>query len=76
MKLRITKSQARAFRERWKAVNAAERAELRATSVAEKLHQLAALMGSVRMPGWEKPSAAEEAEIRDRWKRLRKAFGA
>jgi hypothetical protein len=75
MKVRITKSQARAFRERWKAVNVAEREELRATSMAEKLQQLAALMGSVRMQGWEKPSAAEEAEIRGRWKRLRKAFG-
>ena len=75
MKVLITKTQARAFRERWKAVNAAEREELRATTVAAKLRQLAALMGSVRTRGWEKPSAAEEAEIRDRWKRLRKAFG-
>ncbi|MBI4381595.1 MAG: hypothetical protein HY574_10475 [candidate division NC10 bacterium] len=76
MTVRITKAQARAFRERWKAVNAAEREELRATTVTAKLRQLAALMGSVRIRGWEKPLATEEAEIRDRWKRLRKVFGA
>lgn len=52
-------------------VNAAERAELRATPLDGKLRQLAALMASVQSLGWTEVLAKEEAEVRIRWNRLR-----
>ena len=70
----ITKAEARAFRRRWKAINNAELEELRATPISQKLHQLAALMLSARQLGWTKAFQEEEAEVRERWTRLRKAF--
>ena len=76
MKKRITSAEARAFRARWGVVNAAEREELRTTSVADKLRQLSALMASVKELGWTETLAAEEPEVRDRWKRLRRSCGA
>ncbi len=57
-------------------VNAAERAELQATSLDRKLHQLAALMASVEPLGWTDALAAEEAQVRARWNRLRAALHA
>ena len=73
MKSQITKAEARAFKARWEAVNAADREELRATPMKTKLRQLAALMGSAEKLGWTDALAAEEAEVRDRWNRLRGA---
>ena len=75
MKNRITSAEAKSFRERWKAVNAAEREELINTPVMHKLLQLAALMASVKPMGWTEALATEESEVRDRWSRLRKALG-
>ncbi len=69
---RITKIEAKAFRKRWAEVNAAEIAELRATSKAHKLRQLIALMSSAEPLGWSKRLAAEESEVRRRWQQLRK----
>lgn len=74
MKNLITKVEARSFKRRWKAVNAAEREELRRTPPEHKLRQLAALMASVKELGWDEELAEEEAEVRDRWKRLIKAY--
>ena len=74
MRERITKAQAMAFRARWRAVNAAEREELRATPPAVKLRQLAALMASTDALGWAEPMRAEEAEARARWTRVRRAL--
>ena len=73
---RISKAEAQAFKVRWKAVNTAEREELRATSAAHKLRQLNALMASVKVLGYTEPFKAEEAEVRDRWNRLRRAHCA
>jgi hypothetical protein len=56
-------------------VNDAEREELRATPPALKLRQLAALMASAAAFGWTEALAAEEQEVRERWQRLRKAYG-
>jgi hypothetical protein len=39
------------------------------------LRQLAALMASAETMGWTEALAAEEAEVRDRWNRLRAIFG-
>jgi hypothetical protein len=70
----VKKAQARAFRARWAAVNAAEREELRNTPLDLKLKQLVALMSSVGEFGWNAALAREEAEARERWNRLRKAY--
>ena len=75
MKAEITKPAAQAFRRRWEAVGAAELEELRRTPVATKFRQLAALMASVQELGWEQELASEETEVRNRWKRLRRACG-
>lgn len=75
VKSRLTKAQARAFVARWRAVNAAEIRELRAASVERKLRQLAALMASAEQLGWTEALAAEEAVVRERWRRLRQAYG-
>ena len=55
-------------------MNEAERKELGETSAADKLQQLAALMGSVRQLGWTRPLAEEETVVRDRWNRHEAAF--
>lgn len=71
---RLTQADARAFQTRWARVNAAERAELRATSLEDKLHQLAALMASVEPLGWTEDMAKDEDAVRRRWNQLRSAF--
>ncbi|MBI4526744.1 MAG: hypothetical protein HY695_23350 [Deltaproteobacteria bacterium] len=76
MKSRLTKTDARRYRKRWEVVNAAERRELRATPVKLKFLQLAALMVSAKKMGWVGSLAAEEAEVRNRWNRLRKILSA
>jgi hypothetical protein len=55
-------------------VNATERAELRTIPLNRKLRQLAVLMASVQPFGWTDVLAAEEAELRARWNRLRAAL--
>lgn len=76
MRRRISQAEARSFKARWELVNAAEREELRATPVAHKLRQLAALMASAEIMGHTEDLATEEAEIRDRWNLLRRAHRA
>lgn len=75
MKGRITRAEAKAFKTRWKAANSAEKEELRTTSAAKKLRQLAALTSSTASLGWTEALASEEAEVRNRWNRLRRAYG-
>jgi len=74
MQARITKAEAKAFKTRWKAVNSAEKEELRKTSGAKKLRQLAALMSSAKSLGWTEALASEEVEVRNRWNRLRRVY--
>ena len=71
LKKTLTRVEARAFQARWELVNAAERAELQATPLERKLSQLAVLMDSVEPLGWTGALKAEEAEVRERWNRLR-----
>lgn len=71
MKRTLSRKDAQAFRARWEMVNAAEQAELRATSLRQKLYQLAALMASVPSLGWSEALGQEETEVRARWNRLR-----
>ncbi|OGQ83174.1 MAG: hypothetical protein A3G40_15485 [Deltaproteobacteria bacterium RIFCSPLOWO2_12_FULL_57_22] len=74
MRRRITKAQARAFRERWEAVNALQRRELRQTPLTHKLQQLNALMAWGKHLGWTEPHADGAGEVRRRWKRLFRAY--
>ena len=75
MKGRMTKSEARDFKARWAAVNLAELRELQTTSMEQKVRQLAALMASAEVLGWKEALASEEAEVRERWNKLRKIYG-
>lgn len=73
MKRPLTLSDAEAFKARWSAVNAAEIAELRATPVAIKAKQLAALMASMTALGWTH-APGEDEQARERWNRLRQVL--
>ena len=71
----LTWTEAWKFLVRWELVNAAEKTELQSTSLDQKFRQLAALMASADEMGWTEALASEEAEVRDRWNRLRAIFG-
>jgi len=71
---RFTAAQAKTYKRRWALANAAEIAELRATSMTRKFQQLTALMSSASMFGADKSMAAEQTAIRARWQQLRKAM--
>jgi hypothetical protein len=71
----MTKSEGKAFLRRWRLVNTREIKDLRHTPLEVKLRQLAALMASVNQLGWTEALREGEAEVRDRWQRLRKAYG-
>lgn len=72
----ITKEKMQAYLTRWQIVNAAEREELLNTSMEQKLLQLNSLLLSVKQMGWEDSLKEGEAEVRERWNRLRKAYDA
>jgi len=71
----MTKAEARAFKRRWRLVNEFEKKELRRTSIETRFRQLAALMASAKQLGWDEALSEGEAEVWDRWQRLRKAYG-
>ena len=71
LKKTLTRAEAQTFQARWELVNAAEQAELQSTPLERKLSQLAALMDSAEPLGWTEALKAEEAEVRERWNRLR-----
>ena len=75
MKRRMTREEARAWKARWALVNEAEIEELRSTPVSLKMKQLGTLMAWSSALGWEEALAAEDAEVHERWNRLRKAYG-
>jgi hypothetical protein len=64
-------AEAKAFAARWSPML---RDELRATSLEQKLAQLAALMASARALGWATTDPAETEEARARWNRLAKIY--
>ena len=72
----ISREEAQAFKRRWEAVNAAERGELATTPLADKFHQVAALLTSAQKLGWTEDSAAEENLVRERWAQLRREYHA
>jgi hypothetical protein len=71
----MTKAEGRAFAARWKLVNQREQVELRQTTSATKLRQLAALMASADSLGFAESLAAEDEAARQRWLALRRAYG-
>ena len=74
MVVRLTKSDALAFRGRWYRVNAKEAEELRRTPMEVRWQQFNTLLTWARQFGWSAALAEGEAEVRGRWARLRKAY--
>jgi len=72
----ISKSEALAFKKRWKVANAFEKEELCALSYDEKLDQLLMLVASAKEFDWTKELETEANEVRDRWNKLRRAYHA
>ena len=70
---KMTREEVQAFKRRWEIVNNAEKKELATTPVAHKFRQLMALMASVGKLEWTGNRETEEAQVRDRWVRLRRA---
>jgi hypothetical protein len=68
----VTKEELIAYRERWKAVEAIEVAELRAKTPAQRLRELEDLIGWARTLGL-RPHEETVGEVRERWARLRMA---
>jgi hypothetical protein len=68
----MTKEEARAWRDRWKLVNEAEKHELRETSMDHKLRQVVVMMSAARELGWTEALREGEEEVRDRWNALRR----
>jgi hypothetical protein len=58
----------------YEAVNALEIEQLRSMSVDEKFEHAAALMESARRMGWTDALAAEDADVRALWIRLKRAY--
>ena len=75
MKVTMTRLEALEYVARYKLVNEIELAELRSTSIEVKLEQTNALMIVGDQMGWTDALAEEEAEVRERWLRLKRAYG-
>jgi hypothetical protein len=73
MTRRLTKAEARAFRRRWRRVNAHEEQELRSSSCEVRWRQFNTLLAWAHQFGWAAALGEGEAEVRQRWARLRKA---
>ncbi len=73
---RLTPKEAQAFKKRWEAVNAAERAEMGSTPMAHKFRQVAALIASAGKLGWTETPEAEDDPVLQRWTRLRRGTHA
>lgn len=72
----VTEKEARAYLERWRLVNEAENAEVRATAIATKFQQLATLMASRNLFGTDANREASDREVSERWARIRRALSA
>jgi len=70
----LTKAEARAFRRRWRRADAREKEELRSTSLEVKWQQFNTLLGWARQFGWTAALDEGEAEVRERWARLRRGY--
>jgi hypothetical protein len=68
-------SEVRAWRDRWREVNAHRMAEVRSMSAKEKARQVSLMMGTKVSARWAQKREAEVAEVRRRWRRLREVYG-
>jgi hypothetical protein len=73
---RMTLEEARAFKERWRLVNEADRAELQRLTPDDRIRQLAILMAMARSMGWAEKLEAESAASGENWQRLRRLYRA
>lgn len=74
-KPQISREEALAFLKRWEAAGELERAELQRMSAEQKFQLLGLLMASAQLFGWRDRLREGEQEVRDRWKRLKDAYG-
>ncbi len=72
--VKITLEEARAYTDRWAAVEAFQLEELRRTPMETKLLQLAALMASRDLFAYHAERDKGVLEVRKRWARLRLAL--
>ena len=70
----MTKEELLAYIEGHEAVNALGIQELTSMSIEEKFNETAALMEAAREMGWAEALAAEDADARQLWIRLKKAY--
>ncbi|MEK6405842.1 MAG: hypothetical protein AABN34_02635 [Acidobacteriota bacterium] len=70
----MTKEELLAYKAGYEEVNALEIEELRSMSFEEKFEHAAALMDSARRMGWTEALAAEDADVRALWNRLKRAY--
>ncbi|HEX3147286.1 MAG TPA: hypothetical protein VHR66_04340 [Gemmataceae bacterium] len=73
MSRRLSKAEAQAFRTRWRLANEREEQELQSTPLEVKLQQFNTLLAWAHQLGWT-TDPKEEAEVRERWVRLRNAY--
>jgi hypothetical protein len=73
---RVTPEEAQAYARRWVLLQEFEAAEMRRTSMDTRLRQLSALMASRELFATEPDRELQVQAVRERWARLRQAFGA
>lgn len=73
--LSMTPKDAQAWQRRWRTVNAHRVVEVRAMSMDEKVRQLSELMSMHVSAKWIQKREAEVQTIRQRWAKLREAYG-
>jgi len=71
MKPAMTKEDAHAWKERWRAIREVECEELRSTPIDTKFRQLASMMQTARVLGWHTSTPEEIEYIRQLWIRLK-----
>jgi hypothetical protein len=74
MRTKTTKAEAKAFRNRWEIVNAAERKQLRRTSIRRKLQQLNELSAWAAFFSPNTLRAREVDSVRSRWSQLYRLY--
>lgn len=69
--LMLTKEEALEFRERWRLVNARTAKEISEATPEQKLRATAIMFEAAQVLGWADRLAQGEAEVRERWIKLR-----
>jgi hypothetical protein len=71
----LLKETAEEYRRRWQAVHEAEIEEIEQTPLATKLRQLSLLVESRNLFATKPDFSPEDAEVLDRWNRIRRYYG-